>query len=422
MRMSSTLVLLAWPWLSRMVGIPLLAGIIVVAAVGRALRRGRKARRPANRRVRLMIVGGFFNQNWFRSHILPLVAAQSIDRVFVVTHEPLFPSDKVTYDCPPRWFARLTGRGMAKTLWFFWAAYRRRPDVLMGYHIMPNAVACLVAAALWGGKAIYQMTGGPVQILGGGYASEGGIVRHLGRPSFTVEVLLRHLVRQFDCVIARGTRAKEFVLSQRLCRHCVVITGSVDTDLFTPGQGAREYDLINVSRLVPQKGLEYFLALLSSVAKRRPAVRAAVVGDGPLLEDLRRQASDLGIAGNVEFLGKRLDVADLLRHARLFVLTSPSEGMSIAMLEAMSSGLTVVVADVGELRDVVENGENGFLIRSDAPQEAVNVVNSALDNPERLVRIAENARTTALSRASVLAIARQWDVLLRPPSVEVGDT
>jgi len=94
------------------------------------------------------------------------------------------------------------------------------------------------------------------------------------------------------------------------------------------------------------------------------------------------------------------------------MLVSPSEGMSVAMLEAMSSGLPVVVTDMGELRDVVEDGQNGVLIRRDAPEEAAAVVDGVLNSPEWLVHMAQRARGTILTRASVSAIARQWQWLL----------
>jgi glycosyltransferase involved in cell wall biosynthesis len=402
------------PWLARMVGIPLLAAIALIAMVGRAVRGTRKKARPDDRHgIRLLIVGGFFSSNWFRSHILPLAAAESIDHIVVVCHAPLFPVEKVVYDCPPPWLARPVGKGLAKILWFFRSALRNRPDVFMGYHIMPNALACLVAAAVFGGKAIYQMTGGPIQILGGGFGSEGGILRHLGRPSPTIERLLCHLVRLFDLVVVRGRRAREFLVKRRLSKACAIITGSVDTERFSPRGGTRDCDIVYVSRLVPHyKGLEYFMSIMASLVKIRPSVCAAIVGDGPLLDALQRTAGESGLTGNIKFLGGEANVPDVLCCSKLFMLVSPNEGMSIAMLEAMSAGLPAIVTDVGELHSIIEHGKNGFLVKQGAAEEVAILADGVLRDPERLSSMSQRARETVLAKASVAAVAKEWDKVL----------
>jgi len=85
MKVRATLARVCWPWLARLSGIPLLAAVILFVAVARGLRRPRNlTRRNGRGGVRLLMVGGFFNANWFRSHILPLVAARRVEHIVVV--------------------------------------------------------------------------------------------------------------------------------------------------------------------------------------------------------------------------------------------------------------------------------------------------------------------------------------------------
>src|SRR5439155_17257540 len=86
-----------------------------------------------------------------------------------------------------------------------------------------------------------------------------------------------------------------------------------------------------------------------------------LAGDGPMRSDLEAQARALGIGNRVRFLGVRDDVADLMRAADLFALTSLSEAASITLMEAMASALPVVVTDVGGNAEIVRDGVDGRL-------------------------------------------------------------
>jgi glycosyltransferase involved in cell wall biosynthesis len=401
--------MLFWACIVRAVVLPLLAGVLLVSWLGRLRRPSRSGTiSAAGRRIRVLAVGTFHNPNWPRSHLCPIAAAPNVSEVLVVCPEALFPADRLTYECPPAWLARLTGRSMAKVLWFFRTVVRRRPEVLMGYHIMPNAVMCLAAARLLGLRAIYQMTGGPVQLIGGGYASEGGLVRRLGYPSALGEALMMRIVRHFDAVVVRGEKAAEFLRRRGLSRSIAVITGSVDTGRFAPRNAEAEYDLVSVGRLVPVKRPELFLGIVESLARRRPATRAAVVGDGPMLDGLRNLAGELGIQERVDFTGKIVDVQDVLDRSRLFVLTSRNEGVSIAMLEGMACGLVPVVPDVGELAEFVSPGVNGLFIEPTDPDEAAERIAALLDRSAGLAELAAASRRTVETRCSVPAVAERW--------------
>lgn len=386
---------------------------VLLVHIARFTRRmlGMHKRCRAPGQLRLLLTGTFYNENWFRSHILPLAATESLQRIYVVTDRPLFAVDKVSYICPPGWVLRVLGRTIPRTALMLAAAWRHRPELLMGYHIMPNAILCLLAASIFGGRAIYQMTGGPIQIVGGGVGSENILLRQLTKASPRLEALLFHVVRQFDSVVVRGERARSFVAQNRLSRCCSIVTGSVDVDRFCPDTTRRDIDIAYVSRLVPLKGLDEFLRILSRLAEMRPSLRVALVGDGPLKQDLEQTAKALKIDSHVEFLGKIEDVERILRRSRLFVLTSPSEGMSIAMLEAMATGLPVVVTDVGDLRDMVAPDHTGVLLDSTNPEDAAKAILKVLESRERRSSMSAAARTTAVARFSVEAVAQRWNTI-----------
>src|SRR5262249_23225499 len=100
--------------------------------------------------------------------------------------------------------------------------------------------------------------------------------------------------------------------------------------------------LLNVARVVPQKGLLYAIRALPAVREKYPETYLVSVGstvDQRWLSRLEAESYALGVARNMRFLGVRRDIPDLLRGSDLFVFPSLYEGLGIALIEAMASGL-----------------------------------------------------------------------------------
>ena len=118
------------------------------------------------------------------------------------------------------------------------------------------------------------------------------------------------------------------------------------------------------ANLISYKGHSDLFAALGEIQSQlpQPWMLLCVGRDDGLGPSLRAQAETLGIAGNVHFLGEREDVCDLYRAADLGVLCSHEEGFPNSLLEAMISGLPMVVTNVGGNPEAVGNGECGFLV------------------------------------------------------------
>jgi glycosyltransferase involved in cell wall biosynthesis len=117
-----------------------------------------------------------------------------------------------------------------------------------------------------------------------------------------------------------------------------------------------------IASLYPVKGHKYLLQAIPEVIKVMPKSTFLIVGRGELDLDLRRLAKELDVERYVRFLGFRNDVLRFLRLIDLFVLPSLSEGLSIAVLEAMAAGKPVVATRVGGNPELIVDGETGFLV------------------------------------------------------------
>ena len=171
-----------------------------------------------------------------------------------------------------------------------------------------------------------------------------------------------------------------------------------------------------VAALRPDKAHEIFLEAAAMVSERLPEARFLVVGDGerrPFLED---EARRLGVANKTLFLGFRRDMADVLRAADVLALSSRpwQETLSIAMLEAMASGLPAVVTDVGFLSEAVRDGENGFLVPAGDARALADRLTLALGDQTLRARLGgQAARDVAASfSAEAMTLAFQ-DLFIR---------
>ena len=152
----------------------------------------------------------------------------------------------------------------------------------------------------------------------------------------------------------------------------------------------RKY-LLAASRLVPEKGLHYLIQACRSL---EPGLKLVIAGSGGLDSEYEQLLQCMA-GPNVVFTGNadRELMAELYSHAILFVLPSELEGMSIALLEAMSCQLPVVVSDIPENRSVV--GDAGFTFRCGDAQHLGNVLESLLSHRELLANLGERCQQRA---------------------------
>lgn len=152
-----------------------------------------------------------------------------------------------------------------------------------------------------------------------------------------------------------------------------------------------------VGRLAPVKGQDVLLDAFARIAPRHPAVRLALVGDGPARATLEAQADALGLNGSVRFLGLRSDAPELLAGFDVYVQPSLNEGMGRALAMAMRAGLPVVATRVPGPRELI--GEAGTLV---APGN-VDALAHALD-----ALLADEALRRAWAKAARARAAEFW--------------
>ena len=165
--------------------------------------------------------------------------------------------------------------------------------------------------------------------------------------------------------------------------------------------------IITVGRLDTQKDPLLMLAVFARLRAQGRPVAWLVVGDGVLRSALEKGIQTAGLGRDVHFLGLRppVEIADLLRAADVYALSSAYEGMPMALLEALGSGLPAAVTDVGEVRRVVLPGVNGEIAATRDETTFAAALAKVLDNAAAWRGLPAQAAVEAFQPDQVLAAA-----------------
>lgn len=155
-----------------------------------------------------------------------------------------------------------------------------------------------------------------------------------------------------------------------------------------------------VARLVPVKAHALFLQAAARVVRERPETRFLIVGDGELRPELEAQARELGLA-HVQFLGFRRDLPAIYADLDVNVLCSVNEGLPVTLIEALAAARPVVATEVGAVRDLVLEGQTGWVVPPRDAEALGRAILRQLADPAAAARMGEAGRAHVASRFSI---------------------
>jgi len=237
--------------------------------------------------------------------------------------------------------------------------------------------------------------------------------KHGNNPRGGTRLLAGNLAARFvDAFVAVSPETADFARRRHEVdeRRLSVIPNGIDLGRFHPQPTARArvraelgidadaWVVGTVGRVAVEKNQA--LLLRAAAPLLGPGTRLVVAGDGPLLPSLAELAGSLGIAAFVHLLGARRDVPDVLNALDAFVLCSSTEGLPLAIPEAMATGLPVVSTRVGGIPTVIDEGQTGFLIAVGDEGALRDRVERLRADPELRRACGDRARTAAMTRFS----------------------
>lgn len=279
-------------------------------------------------------------------------------------------------------------------------------------------VAHLHSGVLYKASLAASMAGVPYQV----YTDHG---RQNPDP-WTHRMIDRRAARRVDAIVAVSDRLKQHLVEfMPDPTRISVIPNGVDTERYSPRDDdgdfrgelgiTRDVPIIgSVGRLEPIKGYEVLIrafAKLRSTWATSPAPVLVLVGDGSERAMLEQSAAALGIVDSVRFVGWRSDIERMTRAFTLFSMSSHSEGTSVSLLEAMSSGLCPVVTDVGGNAAVLGTELQHRLVPAADPDALALALSGAVRDSAARIRDAAAARQRVVNAFGLDAMVARYDAL-----------
>jgi glycosyltransferase involved in cell wall biosynthesis len=166
----------------------------------------------------------------------------------------------------------------------------------------------------------------------------------------------------------------------------------------------------SIGRLTEQKGYPILVDAAAQVLQKLPQSYFLIIGDGEMRAELKQRARSLGVEERVNFCGPRSDVEELLGCMDLFASSSLWEGLPTVIMEAMASGVPVVATDIPGTRDLIQDGDNGWLAPTGDPGALADAILTAMGTPE--LRASMSERGLQVVRAySIESVAAQYAAL-----------
>jgi glycosyltransferase involved in cell wall biosynthesis len=368
-----------------------------------------RAKKNIKGNIRVLSTGTFYSDQWLITHLRPIANAKNCTQVTMVASTPVPKINNVSGIYAPEWLQKILGKVGSRLIFFTWVALKERPEVLVGFHILVNGLFVALLAKIIGAKAVYICGGGPREVIGGGIETENRIFNKMGQPDLFIEKILIKAVDSMDLIVTMGTSAIEYFKNKGVDARFEIVPGGFDNDIFKPDKCIeKKYDLILIGRLSEVKRVDRFLESIKITKEVLPDISAVIVGDGPDKEYLEKLTEKLDLIKNVDFVGWQNNVDYWLKQSRCFVLTSDSEGLSQALIQAMMTGLPAVTSNVGDLGDLLKNGENGYLI-DDLTSNNFSSAYIKLFQHSDCYKDFAKAALCASKKYSIFCVTSQWE-------------
>jgi glycosyltransferase involved in cell wall biosynthesis len=296
-----------------------------------------------------------------------------------------------------------------------WAelARRAKPDLIHAHSFFGIGLEALLNGACLG-----------IPVIGTNHTTIAGFGPHMRVSVEWAAAYVMWFYNRCDYVTAPSHSVFDELGATRLSRPHRVVSNPIDLDLFTPVRagerdalrtrfGLHSPTITYAGRLGPEKNIEVLLRAIAVLAESGVAAELAIAGHGSHEPILRAMATELGIAGQVRFLGTLAqdELARLLQVSDIFAMMSTSETQSMVLLQAMASGVAVVAAHARALPEFV-GPSNGMLVDPHDPLRLARALGDLLASPERRRQFGSGGRRSA-ERYGVEAVTDEWEALYR---------
>ena len=224
----------------------------------------------------------------------------------------------------------------------------------------------------------------------------------------------RFVLRGYSAVVAVSDEVKQTLLKSRVNFEKIkLIRNGIDVASFANvPPSLREHtdsQIIGwVGRLSHEKGPDIFIRAAAVALREHPNLLFVLVGDGPLRASLEALTQELGISASIRFAGRREDMAAVYASMDLLVSSSRQEGLPMAILEGMASGVPWIATAVGDVPSLIKDGHNGLLVPIGDIESLSSAIIRLVEHPEIRERLGLAGRQTVQDNFSTQRMTKEY--------------
>lgn len=349
-----------------------------------------------------------------RAYLGPLAALDEVVEVMVLRDQAdVARAPKLRIISPRPWWPLAGGLKLVARRVLL-RRHAARANVLMTLHWFPDGPMVVRRGLKLGLPVVANIIGSRAELIAGG--------RRLALaplPGFVKRWAERHqrdwLNRATAVSFTGEDTAEWFRAAGVVAPASFVVHAAVDTERAPGAGGIRTTDLAYVGRVHADKRIDRLFALLAVIGRRRPGTTVEIVGVGP--EEARQfaacQAARAALGAGLQLHARVARVETILDRSKVLLLTSDTEGRTLAVLEAMASGAVPVVTRVGDLEETLDRGAAGITVPLDGAEERIvaslaQEVIGLLDNPARRNALAAHGRSYVCREHTASRASEDW--------------
>lgn len=297
---------------------------------------------------------------------------------------------------------RLHSQSLRDIFWYTWRAWwyarclvrqakKEQPfDVTLAFFTIPCGFLAYFINVLYRVPYVVSLRGADVP----GFSEKYDTFFLFAKP------LVRFLWHRAEAVIPNSVGITELAKQTDALQEMQIIENGVDTKVFQPREikSFERIVFLSTSRLTLRKGIHHLIeAFAEAVKKSSTPIELQLIGEGEQKSFLEARVKELGIESQVKFLGRieHERLPEFYQKAHVFVLPSKNEGMSNSALEALASGLPLVVSGTGGMQELVTDSVNGYFIDPENIQSFGDTLARMATDQSQLLMMGQESRRRA---------------------------
>jgi glycosyltransferase involved in cell wall biosynthesis len=309
---------------------------------------------------KIFIVVGRLGERLTKSKITPFTHSDLVEQVFVFAETEGKPLDKTVYITHPRWTKKIKVKLYRKLFRFIFEpcqliyySLKYRPFLINGVYTLPKGLYSVIASKIARTNVVVSIIGGIPETIS-----------HSRFKFFWKKVNI-WIYKNADVVTTKGTMIKDCLIKKGIKESKIeILNGAIETIDEQKDKDNKDIDILFVGNFSTLKGPDRVIDMIELLINEysHKQIKAVFLGDGPLFNSINDHIHQNNLTQNVILEGYVSNVLDYYCRAKVLVMPSTSEGLSTAMLEAMSGRCVPVVSNVGNMTDAAHHDCNAYVV------------------------------------------------------------